>query len=50
MLDLRIDRVSGTNEDALYNIYEEKRLVYANVTMDEVMRYLHNIQEDNADE
>ena len=50
MPDLRIDRVSGNGEDALYNVYHENRLVYVSVTMPEVLKYLSNIHEDNTNE
>lgn len=50
MPDLKVDRVSGSGEDALYNVYHEKKLVMSKVTMPEVLQYLSNIHEDNADE
>lgn len=50
MLDTRIDRVSGSGEDALYNVYHGEKLVFASVPMSEVLRYLCNIHEDDADE
>lgn len=50
MLDTRIDRVSGSGEDALYNVYHGEKLVFASVTMSEVLRYLCNIHEDDTDE
>lgn len=50
MPDLRIDRVFGSGDDALYNVYHENRLVYAGVSMPEVLRYLSNIHEDDSDE
>lgn len=50
MPDLRIERVSGSGDDALYNVYIENRLVYAGASMPEVLRYLSNIHEDDTDE
>lgn len=50
MPDLRIERVSGGGDDALYNVYQKNRLVYAAVSMPEVLRYLSNIHEDDTDE
>lgn len=50
MLDTRIDRVFGSGEDALYNVYHGEKLVFASVPMSEVLRYLCNIHEDDADE
>lgn len=50
MPDLKVERVSGSDDDATYNIYHGKRLVMQNVTMPVVLQYLDSIQEDNADE
>lgn len=50
MLDTKIDRVSGSGEDALYNVYHEEKLVFASVPMSEVLRYLSNMHEEDADD
>lgn len=50
MPDLRIERVSGNGDDALYNVYHENRLAYAAVSMPDVLRYLGNIHEDDTNE